>query len=165
VSLLRPARTVSAPDGRRWEIYVSRFAPPRWTPGDYDSLADDYGGIPVFAFARVLVLLVLIEIPLFLVHNILLPLLRWLVTLPFAVVRGHRSGRIRVEAVSFFPWEESHLWTTTRDHVANVVEQVAAGLERGEVSKPLGAVFEGSQEMIAGSFRGLHRDDATGYRL
>jgi hypothetical protein len=156
VSFLRPARTVQAPDGRSWEIYVSRFEPPRWKPVDYQAFSDDFGG--AFYLARVLFLAILIEIPIFVVHDVLWPLLRMILVLPWTIVRGLRSKELRVEAVSFFPWQESHLWLTTRDHVARVVEQVAAELELGQVARPLGADFRGSQEMVASSFRGLRRD-------
>lgn len=145
------------PDGRCWEIYVSRFKPPSWKPSDYDSLADDFGG--AFLLARLLVFFVVIEIPLFIVYNVLWPLLRMLLTLPWTLYRGIGSRQLRVEAVSFHPWQESHLWLTTRDHVGRVVEQVAAGLEAGDVPQPLGAEFRGSQEMVAASFRGLNRRD------
>src|SRR5205085_691268 len=79
--------------------------------------------------------------------------------------RGRASGRIRVEAVTWYPWKESHLWVTTKDHLDRVLEQVVAGLEAGEVARPLGAEFRGSQEMIAETYRGLRRDEETGYRL
>ena len=126
MSLLRPARSVEGPDGRRWEIYVSRFKPPGWKPSDYDSLADDYGG--AFFIGRLLFFFWLIELPIFLVNHVLWPLLRLILTLPWTIVRGLTNPTIRVEAISFFPWEESHLWVTTRDHVGLVVEQVARGL-------------------------------------
>jgi hypothetical protein len=157
VSFFRPTRKVTAPDGRTWEIYVSRFEPPSWKPSDYQSLADDLGG--TFYLARLFLLFFLIEIPLFLIHEVLWPLLRMIVTLPWTVAKGLRSRQLRVEAVSFFPWPESHLWLTTKDHVGRVVEQVAAGLESGGVARPLGADFKGSQEMVASTFRGLRRDD------
>lgn len=112
MSLLRPARTVTAPDGRVWEIYVSRVKPPSSKPSDRSPPSRDEG-----------------------------------------VTR-----ELRVEAVCFFPWPESHLWLTTKDHLARVVEQVAVGLGAGQVALPLGAEFKGSQEMVASTFRGLHRD-------
>ncbi len=116
MSFLRPARKVTAPDGRAWEIYVSRFSPPSGSP------------------------------------------LRLLLTFPRTLARGLRSEELRVEAVSFHPWPESHLWLTSRDHLGRVVEQVAAGLEAGQVAQPVGARFRGTQEMLAGTFRGLGRD-------
>jgi hypothetical protein len=136
---------------------VSRFRTPAWKPSDYESLADDMGG--AFALARLMVLFVVIEVPLFILHQVLWPLLRFLVLLPWTVARGLRSGEIRVEAISFFPWEESHLWVTSKDHLARVIDQVAAGLVTGDVAHPLGADFRGSRQLVASTFRGLNRPD------
>jgi hypothetical protein len=156
MSFFRPTLTVTDPEGRIWEIYVSRIKPPRWKPPDYRSFADGLGG--AFLLLRFLLVFILIEIPLFVVFRILWPLLRIAVSVPRTLTHGLRSKQLRVEAVSFHPWFESHLWMTTKDHVARVVEQVAAGLEAGQVAKPLGAEFRGSQEMVAASYRGLNRD-------
>jgi hypothetical protein len=87
VSFFRPARKVVDPDGRKWEIYVSR------------------GLLTVLGLAR-------------------------------------RQRPVNVEAVSFFPGQKHHRWTTTSDHAAAVVEQVARGMEKGEIARPLGAVFD-----------------------
>ena len=111
MSFLQPARRITDPDGREWEVYVSRF-------------------------------------------ELMRPFLRMLATLPQTIARGLRSRQLRVEAVSFHPWPESHLWLTTRDHVARVVEQISAGLLVGEVARPLGSEFRGSQELVAETFRG-----------
>jgi hypothetical protein len=106
---------VTAPDGRVWEIYVSRF-------------------------------------------KVVRPALRMIARLPLTIVEGMRAEELRVEAISFLPWTESHLWITTKDHLARVVEQIAAGLAAGDVARPLGAEFRGSQEMVGGKYRGLNRD-------
>ena len=157
MSLFRPDRVVTGPDGREWEIYVSRYQLPGWKPSHYSSALDDFGG--AFYLARMMILFVVVEIPLFLIHNVLWPLLRFLLTLPWTLARGLRSKQIRVEAVTFYPWEESHLWVTTKDHVDEVIRQVVRGLRAGEVAQPLGAQFRGSRQLVGGTFRGLQRDD------
>ena len=152
-----PVRTVTGPDGRVWEIYVSRFKTPGWKPSHYGSAADDFGG--AFALARLMLLFVIVEIPLFLVYCVLWPLLRFLVLLPWALARGIRSKEIRIEAVTFYPWPESHLWVTRNDRVEEVLLQVVRDLRVGEVSQPLAAEFRGSRHLVGGTYRGLRRDD------
>jgi hypothetical protein len=157
MSLFRPEKIVTGDDGREWEIYVSRFQVPGWKPTQYHSMLDDFGG--AFFLARMIFLFVLIEIPLFFVYCILIPLLRFLVLLPTTLAHSYRSKQVRVEAISFFPWEESHLWLTTKDHLEDTLHQVVRGIRLGEVARPLGADFRGSRHLVGGTFRGLSRDD------
>ncbi len=152
-----PVRTVTGPDGRVWEIYVSRFKTPGWKPWHYGSAADDFGG--AFYLARLMFLLVIVEIPLFLVYCIIWPLVRFVVLLPWALVQGFKSKEVRVEAVTFYPWPESHLWVTKKDRVEEVLFQVVRDLRVGEVSEPLAAEFRGSRHLVGGTYRGLKRDD------
>ena len=82
MSLFRPARKLTAPDGHQWEVYVSRD-------------------------------------------------------------RLRRRRTIRIEAVTYYPHRESLLWTTNADHVDRVLRQISAGIEAGDIARPLGAVFVG----------------------
>ena len=64
------------------------------------------------------------------------------------VSRGHvftrpRPTTVKIEAVTYFPRRESLLWTTTVDHEDRVLRQIAAGLEAGDIVRPLGGVFVG----------------------
>jgi hypothetical protein len=152
-----PVRTVTGPDGRVWEIYVSRFKTPGWKPSHYSSAVDDFGG--AFYLARLMLLFVIVEIPLFLLYYVLWPLVRFLVLLPAAVASGLASNEIRIEAVTFYPWPESHLWVTKKDRVDEVLLQVVRDLRVGEVSQPLAAEFRGSRHLVGGTYRGLTRDD------
>jgi hypothetical protein len=95
MGLFGPERKVVGPDGREWELYVSKQP-------TADSAA---------------------------------------------------PRRLRVEALCFFPWQESHVWLTTKDHVAEVLRQIAAGLALGDVVHPLGADFRGSNQRIGDRFR------------
>jgi hypothetical protein len=63
------------------------------------------------------------------------------------------ARRLRVEALCFFPWQESHVWLTTKDHVTDVLRQIAAGLALGDVVHPLGADFRGSNQRIGDRLR------------
>jgi hypothetical protein len=157
VSLFRPARVVTGPDGRLWEVYVSRFQTPGWKPSHYTSPADDFGG--AFYLARLMVLFLVVEIPLFVLHQLLWPLVRFVLLLPFTLARGLGAREVRIEAVTFYPWPESHLWVTARDRVGEVLEQVVRDLRVGDVAHPLAAEFRGSRQLVGGTYRGLARDE------
>jgi len=157
VSAFRPAKTVTGPDGRVWEVYVFRFQTPGWKPSHYGSAADDFGG--AFYLARLMILFLVVEVPLFILHYVVWPLIRLIVLLPWAVARGLRSKEVRIEAVTFYPWPESHLWVTRKDRLEEVLMQVVRDLRVGEVAEPLAAEFRGSRHLVGGSYRGLTRDD------
>ncbi len=59
--------------------------------------------------------------------------------------RDGRPEALRVEAVTYLPHRERYVWTTTTDHVARVIAQIGAGLEHGQLARPLGAVFRGNR--------------------
>lgn len=135
----RPARRVVDPDGREWELYVSRSDLPSWKPADY-------GDMPAIATSsRMWFLLALVEIPLFFIFQVLVPLLRLIAELPVALVRVRRSQERLVDAITFWPHEESYRWTTTSDHLERVLDQVAVGLEGGQIARPLDAEFRGAR--------------------
>jgi hypothetical protein len=137
VRWLRPARTVTGADGSVWEIWVRRYEL-KWDAADYVSPTDyDIGE------TRTSVLLVLLEVPIFLVTQVLVPLVRLVFSLPGTLVRGRRSRKLIVEAINFFPAERRYRWSTTRDHLPRVLDQVEQGLRDGEAARPLGAVFLG----------------------
>jgi len=131
---------VTDPSGQEWELYVSRVALPEWKDGAYDSWNDDPMPFEGPAF--------ILEIPLMLVgfvwSSILVPLLRLIFLTPFAVVRGRRSHAARIDAICFFPSQETRTWTTTLDQVDSVLNQIALGIEEGKVVQPIGAVYSGS---------------------
>lgn len=134
MGLLRPARRVTSPSGDDWEIYVSKTALPAWRGSDADSVSiDGPPDVPIAILAA-------------LWANVLLPLGRMLVLLPPAVVRGRRSRAVRVEAVTSFPHRQVLLWTTTDVHVARVVDEIAAGLADGKVTRPEGAFYSGPEQ-------------------
>ena len=54
-----------------------------------------------------------------------------------------RSRAVRIEAVTYYPQRESLLWTTTADHKDRVLRQISAGLEAGDIVRPLGGVYVG----------------------
>jgi hypothetical protein len=134
---------VTAPDGVEWELYLSRFDLPAWRPAAYDGLAaTGDGGVGTPAD----LLFVVLEIPLFLLKQILLPLGRLLVDLPSAVLRARRSATVTVEAVCFWPRKVSLVWTAAREDANLVLGQVAAALARGEEPRPRDARFVGRRE-------------------
>jgi hypothetical protein len=140
MGLFRPARTVNGPSGR-WELYVSKTALPAWKEGK-PTAGEDFGG----SFSgEGMVVEAAIGIVSFLWASILLPLVRFLVVLPVAFVRGRRSWAIRIEAVNPFPQREVLLWTTTDDAKDRVLDEIAAGLAEGKVVRPVGAVYSGRE--------------------
>jgi hypothetical protein len=54
-----------------------------------------------------------------------------------------RSRPVRIEAITYLPRRESFLWTTSSDHLERVLRQISAGLEAGDLVRPLGSVFVG----------------------
>lgn len=143
MSIFRPARTVTAPDGVEWELYASRFAFPPWRPAAYGgsaALADGGWGSPADLLFWVL------EIPLFVLREILVPVGRMLADLPAAAVHARRTRTVTVEAICFWPRKVSLVWTASPDHADRVLSQVAAALLRGERPSPLGATFVGELE-------------------
>lgn len=140
MGLFRPARTVTGPHGEHWELYVSKTALPAWREGKPGAAED---GFVTGTRGD------LLELPFMLVSAVwgmlISPLLRFVVLLPAAVVRGRRSRAVRIEAVSGFPQREVFLWTTTDDGVARVLDEIAAGLAQGTFVQPKGAVYSGRE--------------------
>jgi len=139
VGLFRPARTVTSPNGDRWELYVSKTALPAWRSSD--------GDMPYTETLNAE--LDLLQLPLALLSfvwgSILVPLVRFSVLLPVAVVRGRRSRAVRIEAMRTFPEREVLLWTTTDMHVPRALDEIAAGLAAGEVPRPDACVYAGRE--------------------
>jgi hypothetical protein len=143
MSLFRPIRKVTDPRGREWEIYVSRYSTPKGEPNDDDSLADEVTGIGGSGGRGLAELL--LELPRFLYHQLLVPIGRFLVLAPYRSLRSRRATTVWIEAISWgvAPHKESIRWTTTPDHASRVLEQIARGLAAGDVARPLGGVFQG----------------------
>ena len=134
-----PSTTITAPDGREWELYVNRFRGPRWQPRDYDSPTElltwnrnPSGGV-----------LLLLEIPLFALNCILLPALGYVLGLPAAVVRSRRAKTWLVEAVSWWPHEQRFQWSVDAEMRDRVTREIATGIAEGRWAQPAGAVFHG----------------------
>jgi hypothetical protein len=139
VSRFRAARQVQGPDGQVWDIYVYRVQFPSAPSVPLGSEP----GVTVYGPEQS-ALWALAELPIFLL-KLAAALLLWLVRAPFAVAGGLSSRVYYVEAVDFTTYpHEAFLWTTTKDHVDRVVDQVARGMKAGDVPRPLGATYRGS---------------------
>jgi hypothetical protein len=137
VSLFRPARKVSAPNGDYWELYASKTALPSWRErGGMDSLGDPRADVAMLPFAVIGAIW----------GMLIAPLARFVFLLPVAVVRGRRSRAVRVEAVRTFPDREVLLWTTTEGRLEVVLDEIAAGLAAGKIVHPEGAVYSGRED-------------------
>jgi hypothetical protein len=73
------------------------------------------------------------------------PLLRLILLMPFALVKGRRSHAARIEAMCFTPPPETRTWTITVDQIDSVLEEIVQGLAQGKVVQPVGAVYSGSR--------------------
>ena len=131
-------RVVLAPDGAEWKIYVARFQAPRWHPSGYEETPKVAGGEAGIA-------LIAVDAVLSILNDLLIPVLRMLVTAPFALLRSSRSSRRRIEALTLWPHEERYVWETDAADVALVVEEIAAGLGRGSFAQPADAIFRGRE--------------------
>ncbi|HEY4347292.1 MAG TPA: hypothetical protein VGM80_06850 [Gaiellaceae bacterium] len=138
----RPVRKVKDPDGREWELYVTKTVLPEWKEGSSDGDAFDALG-PAAAPLWILV------IPLMLLgviwSAILSPLLRFVCLYPFALIKGRRSRAARVEAVCFSSAYgiETRRWTTTADQADSVLATIAIAIEEGRPPQLVGAVYQG----------------------
>ena len=147
----RPARRVAGPHGQAWEIYVTRTKAPAWSPIGYSSPGEDLvgsgmgmGANPVLAETALVSMLFMI--PQFILFDVIWPVVRYLLVLPFAFVRGRRTEAVWIEAINFYPHRAALLWTSTRTQLRGVVEQIAVGLAVGRVEQPIGAVYCGAHE-------------------
>jgi hypothetical protein len=137
VRVLAPARVVTAPDGSRWEIYVSRFKMPAWRPTDHEAPPPAVGGAAL--------LFGIVDMILSIVYDVLVPLLWIVVTTPAALIRGSTSHRRRIVALTFWPHEERYVWEASSTDVDRVVHEISDGLEHGSFVQPAEAVFFGRQ--------------------
>ena len=132
----RPEVTVEAPDGRSWEIYVTRFRAPRWRPWDYDDeppyVSSNASGA-WFVLAAVQ----------FAIFDVVLPAISFVLRLPAAFVRSRRSNTWVVEAVCWWPQEERFQWWVEARDRSRVTDEVAKGIAEGRWAQPAGAVFNG----------------------
>jgi hypothetical protein len=59
------------------------------------------------------------------------------------ISRDRERSEVRIEAITYYPRRESYLWTTSADHEERVLRQISAGLEAGDLARPLGCNFVG----------------------
>lgn len=140
MSLFRPVRTVTSRSGQYWELYVSKTTLPEWREGSVGAFESEPlggGGFGPFEL--------LLGLPAAVWGGLVRPLLRVVVLLPFAWMRGRRSRAIRIQALSPYPSRQVLLWTTTEGQVDGVLDEIAAGLAEGKVVQPVGAVYSGAQ--------------------
>lgn len=138
MGLFRPARTVTGPSGDYWEIYLSKTALPAWKEGRS-------GGVDLTGNPRIDLLMLPVAVLGVLWSQLVLPLFRFSMLLPVAVLRGRRSRAVRIEAVNNFPAREVLLWTTTEGFVDGVLDEIVAGLAAGKVVQPVAAVYSGRE--------------------
>jgi hypothetical protein len=134
---------VTGHDGREWEIYLSRFESPGWKPRLGASASRRGHFLAPVACAR----------------ELLWPAARFAALFPWALIQANKSKRIYIDAVTFYPWPESQRWLTTTDHLDDVIVEVVRGLRIGELARPEEAHFQGSRQLVGGTFRVLGRTE------
>ena len=84
-------------------------------------------------------------------NGMLLPLFRYMFELPGAIAKGRRSKVIWIEAKSYYPVQESYYWRTSADHVVAAIDDIARGLEAGEiVPRTIRASYHGTSQSWIG---------------
>lgn len=126
-----------APDGGVWELYLTRSTGNlRWRPADYDVPMYDVAGGASLLWA-------VLEIPLFVVNQVLRPTASYLSRLPFVLARSRKADAWTVEAVCWWPHEQRFHWSVSGKDRERVLAEVAAGISEGRWAQPTGAVFHG----------------------
>ena len=133
MSLFGPEVTIEAPDGSRWEVYVSRFRDPGWRPWIYEEAPYSNASGPWLV----------IGVLQFVVFDVVLPTISYVLRLPVAFVRSRRSRTWVVEAVCWWPHEQRFQWWVDAGDRSRVTDEVAKGISEGRWAQPAGAVFNG----------------------
>jgi hypothetical protein len=113
VSVFRPSARVSSPDGRDWEIYAYKI-----NLRDHVGRNTDEPGREPF-------------------------LVRLVLLVPRALARlrdtldALRSDDWTIDAVTYYPRQVVHTWTTTSEYRGQVLAQVEGHLARGDVPQRL----------------------------
>ncbi len=138
----RAVQTVVDPSGDYWGLYVTRTVPERRGPGAPALFDDSMIGFP---FGDSITMLALpVAVVDFAWSCLLVPLGRAVVRTPGAFVRGRRSNVAWIQAVRLYGApRRTRTWTTTINDAPGAVDAIAAGLQRGRVVQPRGAVYAG----------------------
>jgi hypothetical protein len=137
VSWLRASRKVVDPKGVAWDIYVTRARFGAWKGLDVDmtSPGDYRAGLLWFALIPVLV-----------VVELVLALVRLVVAIPTTIGRASMQRGLRIEAVADWPQPQRYGWEIPVKARTRMLDEIAGGLERGSIPQPAGAVFLGELE-------------------
>jgi hypothetical protein len=135
VSWLRASRSVVDTHGRRWEIYVTRSRIGAWdgvVGGDVDPFFGNRGTELTWLLT-----------PLFVVAELLLGLLKLIALVPLSLAGVALRRPLRIEAIAEHPVRQTLVWGVERPQLARVLDEIAAGLERGSIPRPQGARYLG----------------------
>ncbi|MFN0155669.1 MAG: hypothetical protein ACKVUT_14945 [Gaiella sp.] len=111
---------VRSPDGREWMVRIHRLRLPAWRPSEYDPV--DEPGEPLRWLTEPLQ---------WFTTQLLVPLARALVGLPYWLVRSLVTSERDVTAQALWPNEMTIRWRTDRSHARAVADFVAARLVHG----------------------------------
>jgi hypothetical protein len=137
MGLLRPTRKAIDPEGREWEVYVSRTQLPQWRTSEHELLPD-----PVHYSA----LGVLLDAVFTILGAVLLPLVRVVAALPSALWRSRKARVYRIEAITYWPHRQTQTWTTQPTDLEEALIAITAGIRKGIPARPACAIYLGQSE-------------------
>lgn len=81
----------------------------------------------------------LLEIPVFVFNQVLLPIARIVVRAPFALARSRMSDRWSIEAVCWWPSEQRLVWSVSAADRDRVTDEITNALRDGHWVTPVGS--------------------------
>jgi hypothetical protein len=136
---LRASRKVVDPEGVAWDIYVTRVRAGGWHGLD-TGIDGDFG-----VGGRTSILWFL-TIPVLVVVELVLALVRLLLLIPATVGRAATQRGLRIEAVADWPQPQRYGWEVPASARERVLAEITDGLARGSIAEPAGVVFLGELE-------------------
>jgi hypothetical protein len=138
LSWLRASRKVVDPEGVEWDIYVTRLRAGGWHALDTGTILD-------FGLGQASILW-LLAIPVLVVIELVLALVRLLLLVPATIGRAAAHRGVRIEAVADWPHPQRYGWEVPASARERVLAEIADALVRGSIAEPAGAVFLGELE-------------------
>jgi hypothetical protein len=135
MSWLRASRKAIDPDGRVWELYVTRTRIGPWNGMDVPDADLTFGGRAAEVWWVLLPLMVVLEL--------LLGILKLIALVPLSAASTLTRQPLRIEAIVEYPLRETYAWTVAGPALRPALDQIATGLERGALVEPADARYLG----------------------
>ena len=135
MSWLRASRKAIDPDGRVWELYVTRTRIGPWNGMGTPDADLTFGAREAEVW--------LVLLPVMVVLELLLGILKLIALVPLSAASIVTRQALRVEAIVEYPLRETYVWTVGRPVLERVLDEIASGLERGSIVRPADARYLG----------------------